>query len=215
MARKLRCYLVAGLVEVVGNSWFNTATLFDRQGRIAGRQRKVNLGSMERRHFGFTAGEGTFRVFATDFARVGIPVCIDFWGQPEAARSLTDQGAELIINPGIFPILREHWKYGALVRAFDNFIPVIGANAAPFNTRIGGRVHHIHGGHSMVIQPPRLVSEDDFRLWFRSLDTLAGWITVELDDREQVHIGEVDLATSRRFRSKFWNRLGISRSRLE
>lgn len=215
MARKLRCFLVAGLVEMVGNKWFNTATLFDRRGRIAGRQRKVNLGSMERRHFKVVPGDGTFRVFDTDFGRLGLAVCIDFWGQPEAARTLTDQGAELIVNQGIFPILKGHWKYGALVRAFDNFVPVVGINAANFNSRIGGRVYHFHGGGSMIIQPPRLVHEDDFRVWMRSLDSLQGWITVELDQREQVYFGEVDLGTTRRFRSNLWQRFGFRRHRVE
>jgi predicted amidohydrolase len=215
MARKLRCYIVAGLVENVGNKRFNAATLFDRDGRIIGQQHKANLGSMDRRHFGFTPGDGTYKAFDTDFARIGLAVGSDFWGQSEGAHSLTDKGADLIINQSIFPILRGHWKYGALVRAFDNFIPVVGINTADFNCRIGGRVYRHQGGGSMITQPPRLVSEDDFRLWLRSLDSLEGWVTVELDEREQVHFGEIDLGTTRRFRIKFWRHLGIRRYRVE
>jgi predicted amidohydrolase len=120
MAKKLCCYIVAGLVENLGEKRFNTATLFDRGGRMVGRQPKVNLGSIDRRHFGFAPGESTFRVFDTDFARIGLPVGIDFWGQPEGARTLTDKGAELIINQSLFPILRGHWKHASLVRSFDN-----------------------------------------------------------------------------------------------
>jgi len=215
MAQKLRCYIAAGLVENAGDRRFNTAVLFDRDGRIVGRQRKVNLGGIDRHHFGFVPGDGTFRVFDTDFARIGLPVGIDFWGQPEGARSITDKGADLIINQSIFPILRGHWKHTVLVRSFDNFIPVVGINAADFNCRVDGRVYRHQGGGSMIAQPPRVASEHDFRLWLRSLDNLEGWVTLELDEREQVYIGEVDLGTTSRFRAQFWHHLGIRRHRVE
>ncbi len=215
MARRLGCYIVAGLVENVGDQTFNTATLFDRRGHIVGRQRKAHLGSMERRHFGVVPGDGTCTVFETDFARIGLPVSIDFWGQPEAARTLTDKGADLIINQSIFPILRGHWKQGVLVRAFDNFIPVVGINTADFNCRVDGRVYRHQGGGSIIIQPPRLVSEDDFSLWLRSLDSLESWVTVELDEREQVYFGEIDLRTTQRFRTEFWRHLGFRRHRVD
>lgn len=210
-ARKLRCYIVAGLVEDLGDKRFNTATLFDRGGSIVGRQRKAYPGTMERGHFGIAPGDGNFKVFSTDFGKIGIPVAIDFWGQPEAARTLTDKGAELIINQSTFPILRGHWKQSALVRAFDNFIPVVGINTADFNCRVHERVYRHHGGRSIIIQPPRLVSKDDFGLWLRSLDSLQGWVTVELDEREQVYFGEVDLRTTRRYRTDLWRSLGIRR----
>jgi predicted amidohydrolase len=214
MAKKLHCYIVAGLVEEVGDSRFNTATLFDRSGTIVGRQRKVNLSTMERRYLGIVPGDSTYKVFDTEFGKIGLPVSIDFWGQPGAARMLTDNGADLIINQSIFPILKGHWKQSALVRAFDNFIPVVGINTASFNSRVGGRVYRYHGGNSIIIQPPRLVSRDDFTLWLRSLDSLEGWVKVELDEREQVYFGEVDLGTTRKFRTELWHRLGIQRHRI-
>ena len=184
-------------------------------GRIIGRQRKFELGSIDRRHFEFTPGDGTFKVFNTDFACIGLPVGVDFWGQPEGARTLTDKGADLIINQSIFPILRGHWKQSGLVRSFDNFIPVVGINTADFNCRVEGRVYRHQGGGSMIIQPPILASEHDFRLWLRSLDNLEGWVTVELDRREQVQIGKVDIKTTKRFRTEFWRHLGIRRHRVE
>ncbi|MEE9122072.1 MAG: carbon-nitrogen hydrolase family protein [Syntrophobacteria bacterium] len=214
MAKKLRCYIVAGLVEEVGDNRFNTATLFDRSGTIVGRQRKANLSTMERRHLGIVPGDSTYKVFDTEFGKIGLPVSLDFWGQPGAARMLTDNGADLIINQSIFPILKAHWKQSALVRAFDNFIPVVGINTAGFNSRVGGRVYRHHGGNSIIIQPPRLVSRDDFTLWLRSLDSLEGWVKVELDEREQVYFGEVDLGTTRKFRTELWHRLGIQRDRI-
>jgi predicted amidohydrolase len=211
VARSLQCYLVAGLLEVTGGKRFNTATLFDRRGRLVGQQRQVTVGAAERQHLAIASGEASYRAFDTDFGRVGLPVGIDFWGQPDAARAITEQGADLIINSSIFSVLLGHWKAAALTRALENFVPVVGINAADFNLRLGGRVHHQHGGRSLIIQPPRLINKDDFRIWLRSLDSLEGWVTLMLDKREQVAFGDVDLATARRFRGEFWRQLGIER----
>lgn len=210
-ARQANAYVIAGLVENDGDRLYNTATLFDRSGRVLGRQRKRNLGSLERQQLGISPGDGVFRAFATDFGKVGIPVCIDFWGQPEAGRQLADQGVDVVFNIAVFPILRGHWRQGALVRAFDNFTPVVGVNTADYNALMGAKRIHQHGGRSFVIQPPKLLDRDDFRRWLRSLDTVEDWVQVELGELEQVVIREVDLRTARRFRKEFWGRFGFHR----
>lgn len=210
-ARQLGAYLVAGLVEEEGGKLYNTATLFDRKGQMLGRQRKRNVGALERDRLGISPGDGLFRAFATDFGKVGLPVCIDLWGQPESARQLVDQGAEILINISIFPILKSHWATGALVRAFDNFVPIIGVNTAEFNALVGGKRIHHQGGGSFVIQPPRLIDRDDFRRWLRSLDAVQDWIKVQLDELERVQLVDVHLATIRRFRREFWRRFGFQR----
>jgi predicted amidohydrolase len=210
-ARKLNAYVIAGLVESDGDKNYNTATLFDRSGRVLGRQRKRNLGVLEREQLGISAGDGLFRAFATDFGKVGMPVCIDFWGQPEAGRQLSDQGADVVFNIAIFPILRGHWRQGALVRSFDNFMPVVGVNTADYNALINGKRIHQHGGHSFIIQPPKILDRDDFRRWIRSLDHVEDWVDTELGELEQVHFGELDLRTTRRFRRDFWSRFGWQR----
>lgn len=210
-ARQLNSYVIAGLVESEGERFYNTATLFDRSGRLLGRQRKRNLGVMEREDLGMSPGDGIFRTFATDFGKIGMPVCIDFWGQPEAGKQLADQNADLVFNIAIFPILRGHWKSAALIRSFDNFMPVVGVNTADFNALINGRRIHQHGGGSFLIQPPKLLDRDDFRRWLRGLDNIDDWVHFELDTLEQIHITEIDLRSVRRFRRDFWNRFGIQR----
>lgn len=212
-ARHHSAYVIAGLVEADGELMFNTATVFDRSGHLLGRQRKHNVGAMERHQLGIAAGDGVFRFFATDFGKIGIPVCIDFWGQPEAARQLVDQGVDIVFNIGIFPVLRGHWKVGALVRAFDNFLPVVGVNTADYNSLVQGKRIHQHGGHSIVIQPPKMLDKEDFRRWFRGLDNVQDWVTLELDELEQVAIADVNLGTARRFRREFWDRFGFQRVR--
>ncbi|MHC1729824.1 MAG: carbon-nitrogen hydrolase family protein [Syntrophobacteraceae bacterium] len=210
-ARKLSSYVIAGMIEEDGGKRYNTACLFSRSGRLAGRQRKFHIGVLERDKLEISPGDGSFRVFTTDFGKIGLPVCIDFWGQPEAARQLADQGADIIFNISIFPILRGHWKTGALVRAFDNFVPVVGINTADYNALFDDKRVHQHGGGSFIIQPPKMLDKDDFQRWARSLDSIANWVLAELDELEQVYIGEINLVTARRLRSEFFDRFGFKR----
>ncbi len=211
-ARRYGTYIIAGLVEADGNKLYNTATLFDRHGRILGRQRKRNVGVMESDRLGISAGDGVYRAFPTDFGKIGMPVCIDLWGQPEAAKQLTDQNADIIFNISNFPILRGHWKRAATVRAFDNFMPIVGVNTADYNALIQGRRVHQYGGHSFTVYPPKMLDKHDFNRWFRSFDNADEWVQAELDELEQVHIAEVNLSSARQFRSEFWGRFGFRRN---
>jgi len=76
---------------------------------------------------------------------------------------------------------------------------------------VKGRAYSHFGGKSIIVQPPQLASRDDFAIWLRGLESLVSWVKVELDDREQVYFGEVDLRTSRKYRSELWRSLGIRR----
>ena len=210
-ARQCRSYIVAGLAEEEGGKLYNTATLFDRSGHILGRQRKRNVSVLERDKLGISPGDGAYRSYATDFGKIGIPVSVDFWGQPEAGRQLTDQGAEVIFNICMFRMLRGHWKSGALVRAFDNFVPVVGVNTADYNALIQEKRVHLHGGNSFVIQPPKILDKDDFHRWFKSLDDISDWMQVELGELEQIQMVDVNLGPVRKFRREFWNRFGFQR----
>jgi predicted amidohydrolase len=209
-ARELKAYIVAGLVEESGGRRYNTATLFDREGKLVGRQRKCTLGNLERKGFGVTPGSG-FQVLDTDFGRLGLAVCIDFWGQPEAARILTDQGADLVVNPSIFPILRGHWPQGALVRAFDNYLPVVGVNTASFVSEIAGRNFPMYGGGSFAIQPPGPEDGAELSRLVRQWDDLQDWLILKTDDGEQIFTIHLNVAGPRFWRAVIWERFGIQR----
>ncbi len=207
-AASLQAYVVAGLVETAGGLRYNTATLFDRRGRILGRQRKHNLGRLESRGFGVVPGKG-WQVYDTDFGRLGLPVCIDFWGQPEAARQLAALGADLIVNPSIFPILRGHWQTGALTRAFDYYLPVVGVNTASTEVDIAGRRYPLQGGHSFAIQPQVPADNTDLARLVRAWDDLTAWIVVQGNDAETVITVNLDLEGPRHWRPIIRERFGI------
>jgi predicted amidohydrolase len=96
IARKKNAWIVAGLIEREAPAMYNTAVLIDRQGRLAGKYRKVYL-PREEIEGGLTPGND-YPVFATDFGRIGMMICWDTQ-YADPARALALQGAELILMP--------------------------------------------------------------------------------------------------------------------
>jgi len=81
--------------------FYNTAAVFDADGRYLGKYRKhhipqVNPGFWEK--FYFTPGNAGYPVFETRYGRVGVYICYDRHF-PEGARILGLNGAEIVFNP--------------------------------------------------------------------------------------------------------------------
>lgn len=95
-ARKNRIWVVVGLTERAGDVVYNTAVLFDRQGRIAGTYRKTHLPREEWRQ-GVRPGR-EYPVFDTEFGRIAMQICYD-WFFPEPTAILALNGAEIIFAP--------------------------------------------------------------------------------------------------------------------
>lgn len=96
LARRHSAWVAAGIYERDGAAIYNTAVLLDREGRVAGKYRKVYL-PREEVERGLTPGRG-YPVFQTDFGRVGMMICYDVFF-PDPARSLAAQGADIILMP--------------------------------------------------------------------------------------------------------------------
>ncbi|MFO8014536.1 MAG: carbon-nitrogen hydrolase family protein [Phycisphaerae bacterium] len=95
-ARRNRLWVVAGLAERAGRRVCNTAVLLDRTGRLAGTYRKIHL-PREEWVRGVTPGRA-YPVFETDFGRVAMMICYD-WFFPEAAEAFALRGAEVLFAP--------------------------------------------------------------------------------------------------------------------
>jgi len=95
LARKRKAYVVAGIYEREGQVVYNTAVLMDRDGRLAGKYRKVYLPREEMEQM---APGNDYPVFRTDFGTIGIMICYDvFFADP--ARGLATKGAEIVLMP--------------------------------------------------------------------------------------------------------------------
>jgi predicted amidohydrolase len=96
LARSKKAWVAAGIYERDGRAVYNTAVLLDREGRLAGKYRKVYL-PREEIERGLTPGN-SYPVFATDFGRVGLMICYDVFF-PDPARALAAQGADIVVLP--------------------------------------------------------------------------------------------------------------------
>ncbi len=135
VARKHGIFLAAGVYEREGPAAFNTAVLFDRQGRLVGTYRKVHLPYSELKG-GLQPGND-YPVFDTELGRIGMQVCYDHFF-PEAARCLALNGAEIILTPIWGDVRGDGSLYEtvARARAIDNAVFYVTSIYAPLGSLI-------------------------------------------------------------------------------
>jgi N-carbamoylputrescine amidase len=101
LARKHGVVVIASLFERrAAGLYHNTAVIFDADGRMVGRYRKMHIPDdpLYYEKFYFTPGDTGFRAWDTRFGRIGVLICWDQW-YPEAARLTALQGAEILFYP--------------------------------------------------------------------------------------------------------------------
>ena len=141
LARETGVVLVTSLFEKRATGLYhNTAVVFDKDGSMAGRYRKMHIpddpGYYEK--FYFAPGDLGFKPIQTSVGCLGVLVCWDQW-YPEAARLMALQGAELLIYPtaiGYDPNdtpdeqqrQRQAWQLVMRGHAVANGLPVVAVN---------------------------------------------------------------------------------------
>ena len=135
VSRKTGTVLPISIYEKDGNVLYNTVAMLD-SGNFLGIYRKTHIPDdhFYQEKFYFTPGNTGFKVFDTTTGRVGVGICWDQWF-PETARSLTVNGAEIILYPtaiGSEPVLNTdscgHWRRAMQGHSAANIIPVAAAN---------------------------------------------------------------------------------------
>lgn len=101
LAEQYGIVLVTSLFEKRASGiYHNTAVVFEKDGSMAGKYRKMHIpddpGFYEK--FYFTPGDLGFNPIQTSVGKLGVLVCWDQW-YPEAARLMAMAGAELLIYP--------------------------------------------------------------------------------------------------------------------
>lgn len=130
--------------------YHNTSLIFDSDGTIAGKYRKMHIpddpGFYEK--FYFTPGDIGFEPIQTSLGKLGVLVCWDQW-YPEAARLMSMKGADLLIYPtaiGWNPDddneekqrQREAWITIQRAHAIANGLPVVSVNRCGFEEDMSG-----------------------------------------------------------------------------
>ncbi|MEZ4917693.1 MAG: carbon-nitrogen hydrolase [Saprospiraceae bacterium] len=100
-ARENKVVLVSSLFEKrAPGLYHNTAVVFEKDGSIAGKYRKMHIPDDPAYYekFYFTPGDMGFEPIQTSVGKLGVLVCWDQW-YPEAARLMALAGAEMLIYP--------------------------------------------------------------------------------------------------------------------
>lgn len=101
IAKNNKAVLVTSLFEPrTSGLYHNTAVVFEKNGEIAGKYRKMHIPDDPAYYekFYFTPGDLGFEPIQTSLGKLGVQVCWDQW-YPEGARLMALKGAEILIYP--------------------------------------------------------------------------------------------------------------------
>ena len=167
LAKELGIVLVTSLFEKrAPGLYHNTAVVFDKDGSIAGKYRKMHIPDDPAYYekFYFTPGDLGFQPIETSLGKLGLMVCWDQW-YPEGARLMALHGAELLIYPTAIgwestdapdEKLRQLGAWQTVMRghAVANGIPVIAVNRVGHEPDPSGQTNGIlFWGNSFVAGP--------------------------------------------------------------
>ena len=167
LAKETGVVLVTSLFERrAAGLYHNTAVVFEKDGTIAGKYRKMHIPDDPAYYekFYFTPGDLGFHPIKTSVGTLGVQVCWDQW-YPEGARLMALQGAEILIYPtaiGWESTDTEEEKQRQLTawqtvqrgHAVANGLPVIAVNRCGHEEDPSGQTNGIQfWGHSFVTGP--------------------------------------------------------------
>lgn len=167
VARRCGAVLVTSLFERrAAGLYHNTAVVFERDGSIAGRYRKMHIPDDPAYYekFYFTPGDLGFRPIRTSVGVLGVQVCWDQW-YPEGARLMALHGAEILIYPTAIgwessdteqeqSRQLDAWRTVQRGHAVANGLPVVAVNRCGHEDDPSGATRGIEfWGHSFVAGP--------------------------------------------------------------
>jgi N-carbamoylputrescine amidase len=190
IAVELHVVIVASLFEKRTHGLYhNTTAVIDADGSYLGMYRKSHIpddpGFYEK--FYFAPGDTGYKVFETQFAKIGVLICWDQW-YPEAARITSLMGAEILFYPtaiGWEPEEKEEikneqyqaWQTIQRSHAIANGVHVVAVN------RVGREADTIFWGGSFVSNP-------------------FGTVLYQASHQnEEVYVQEIDIAKTEHYRT--------------
>ena len=195
VAKENDVVLVTSLFEKRADGLYhNTAFVFERDGSVAGKYRKMHIpddpGFYEK--FYFTPGDIGFEPVETSLGKLGVLVCWDQW-YPEAARLMALKGAKILIYPTAIGWFEgdsedeksrqlEAWVAVQRGHSVANGLPVVAVNRVGFEKDDSGVMDGIKfWGNSFVFGPQ---GEQLFRA--NSTDELCKIVEIDMKRSEEV-----------------------------
>lgn len=199
IAREHQIVLVSSLFEKrAPGIYHNTSVVFENDGSIAGKYRKMHIPDDPAYYekFYFTPGDLGFTPIKTSVGVLGVLICWDQW-YPEAARLMTLSGAEILIYPTAIgwestdaqeeKDRQQHaWQTVQQGHAIANGIPVVAVNRVGHEPDPSGQTNGIQFWGSSFITGPQ------GEILYRASD-----------DHEENKVISVDMATSENVR-RIW-----------
>ncbi|EHL91654.1 hypothetical protein HMPREF1019_00043 [Campylobacter sp. 10_1_50] len=195
VAKENGVVLVTSLFEKRADGLYhNTAFVFERDGSVAGKYRKMHIpddpGFYEK--FYFTPGDIGFEPIETSLGKLGVLVCWDQW-YPEAARLMALKGAKILIYPTAIGWFEgdsedeksrqlEAWVAVQRGHSVANGLPVVAVNRVGFEKDDSGVMDGIKfWGNSFVFGPQ---GEQLFRA--NNTDELCKIVEIDMKRSEEV-----------------------------
>ncbi|MBQ6747411.1 MAG: carbon-nitrogen hydrolase [Bacteroidaceae bacterium] len=199
LAKELNIVLVTSLFERrTAGLYHNTAVVFDADGSMAGKYRKMHIPDDPAYYekFYFTPGDLGFEPIQTSLGKLGLMVCWDQW-YPEGARLMALRGAEMLIYPTAIgwestdtPEEKQRqldaWQTVMRGHAVANGLPVIAVN------RVG-------------LEPDPSEQTNGVQFWGNSF--VAGpqgeFLAVASAEKDENYVVEIDIERSEQVR-RWW-----------
>ena len=186
LAEKHETYILAGSIpEKEDSKIYNTSYLFDKDGSIIAKHRKMHLfdvdvkGGIYFKESDTLTPGNKFSICETDFGKIGMGICYDV-RFPQLAQINVNNGAKILFYPGAFNMTTgpAHWELLFRSRALDNQVFCVGV--APALNKDSS--YHSYG-HSIVVNP-----------W--------GEVICQLGQKEELKIVEIDLDEIKKVRNE-------------
>jgi len=166
LAKKLNVVLPISFFEKDNNAYFNSIAVINSDGNILGKYRKSHIpdgaGYLEKYYF--NPGNTGFKVWDTNFGKIGIGICWDQWF-PEAARIMALKGAEVLFYPTAIgdELMSEYDSSGAWQRVMQghaaaNIMPVVASNRIGSES-VKGQVNGFYGKSFICDRSGKIIKE--------------------------------------------------------
>lgn len=199
LAKKYHIVLLVSLFERrAAGLYHNTAIVFEKDGLIAGKYRKMHIPDDPQFYekFYFTPGDLGFEPICTSLGKLGVLICWDQW-YPEAARIMALKGAQLLIYPTAIGYSdedskeeqrrqKEAWIAVQRGHSIANGLPTLAINRVGFEADASGKTQGI-------------------RFWGTSFAFGAqGELLAQAsEDKEEILLIDIDLSQSEEIR-RMW-----------
>ncbi|XP_042230438.1 omega-amidase NIT2-like [Homarus americanus] len=155
-AKKFGIFVVGGSIpEREGDKLYNTCTVWDPQGEMIAKHRKIHLfdinvpGGISFRESSSLSSGNQFTTFDLPHCKIGLGICYDI-RFAELAQVYSNMGCKLLLYPGAFNMTTGpvHWELLQRGRALDNQL-YVGTISPARDTS----AYYIAWGHSSIVNP--------------------------------------------------------------